>query len=150
MPSLPAKRKILLILAKKTLEKRKLHSSCSEFPMKTPFPMKTAASLRYPVNDCISAHTPQRWYGKKTRINSVSWKTSQSLTLEPLWPAFSRIQSKCGKIRTRVTPNTDNFYAVWGNRRLHPTDSKDFHKCGKKLLSSKYLVDCIVSCFLET
>ena len=23
-----------------------------------------------------------------------------------------RIQSKCGKIRTRITPNTDTFYAV--------------------------------------
>ena len=23
-----------------------------------------------------------------------------------------RIQSKCGKIRTRMTPNTDTFYAV--------------------------------------
>ena len=24
-----------------------------------------------------------------------------------------RIQSKCGKIRTRITPNTDTFYAVY-------------------------------------
>ena len=26
---------------------------------------------------------------------------------------ISRFQSKCGKIRTRITPNTDTFYAVW-------------------------------------
>ena len=25
---------------------------------------------------------------------------------------LSRIQSKCGKIRTRITPNTDAFYAL--------------------------------------
>ena len=35
---------------------------------------------------------------------------------EIFWPAFSRvtprIQSKCGKMRTRITPNTDIFYAV--------------------------------------
>ena len=24
-----------------------------------------------------------------------------------------RIQSKCGKMRTRITPNTDTFYVVW-------------------------------------
>ena len=26
---------------------------------------------------------------------------------------FLRIQSKCGKIRTRITPNTDTFYAMF-------------------------------------
>ena len=40
---------------------------------------------------------------------------------ELLWSTFSRIrteygeiriQSECGKIRTRITPNTNNFYAV--------------------------------------
>ena len=40
---------------------------------------------------------------------------------EFFWSAFSlirpengeiRIQSECGKMRTRITPNTDNFYAV--------------------------------------
>ena len=29
---------------------------------------------------------------------------------------FLRIQSKWGKLRTRKTPNTDNFHAVWMNR----------------------------------
>ena len=28
------------------------------------------------------------------------------------WFAFSRIQSECGKLRTRITPSTDTFYAV--------------------------------------
>ena len=27
---------------------------------------------------------------------------------------FLRIESKCGKTRTRITPNTDTFYAVDG------------------------------------
>ena len=29
-------------------------------------------------------------------------------------PRVSRIQSECGKIRTRITPNTDTLYAVIG------------------------------------
>ena len=40
--------------------------------------------------------------------------------LELLWSAFSRIrteygeiQSECGKMRTRVTPNTDTFHEVY-------------------------------------
>ena len=43
---------------------------------------------------------------------------------ELFWSAFSRnkteygqirsIQSKCGKMGTRITPNTDIFYAVYG------------------------------------
>ena len=28
------------------------------------------------------------------------------------WSVFSRIQSECGKMRTKITPNTDTFYAV--------------------------------------
>ena len=46
------------------------------------------------------------------------------------WSAFSRIrteyevslriQSKCGKMRTRITPNTDTFYAVLWSYLLRP------------------------------
>ena len=32
---------------------------------------------------------------------------------ELLWSVFSCLQSKCRKMRTRITPNTDTFYAVW-------------------------------------
>ena len=31
---------------------------------------------------------------------------------ELFWSVFSRIRTKYGKIRTRITPNTDTFYAV--------------------------------------
>ena len=31
---------------------------------------------------------------------------------ELVWSAFSRIQSECREMRTRITPNTDTFYAV--------------------------------------
>ena len=47
MPSLPAKMKILLLLAK-AIEKQKLNSSRSGL-----FHMKTRVSLKYLVNDCI-------------------------------------------------------------------------------------------------
>ena len=49
----------------------------------------------------------------------ISLKTMTTYTLrqkcpysELFWSAFSRIQSECGKIWTRVTPNTDTFYAL--------------------------------------
>ena len=48
--SLPAEMKILLMLAKKTLEKPKLNLSCSAL-----FHMKSRVSLKYLVNDCRSA-----------------------------------------------------------------------------------------------
>ena len=32
--------------------------------------------------------------------------------LELFWSVFSRSQIECGKIRTRITPNTDTFHAV--------------------------------------
>ena len=51
---------------------------------------------------------------KSVRIRSYSG---------PYFPAFGlntkrysvsvRIQSECGKIQTRITPNTDTFCAVW-------------------------------------
>ena len=31
---------------------------------------------------------------------------------ELFWSAFSRIRTEFGKIRTRITPNTDTFYSV--------------------------------------
>ena len=31
---------------------------------------------------------------------------------ELFWSAFSRIQSECGEMRTKITANTDTFHAV--------------------------------------
>ena len=55
MPSLPAKVKILLILAK-TLEKQKIKFSRSAL-----FYIKTKASLKYFVNDCCSRKKKSIW-----------------------------------------------------------------------------------------
>ena len=30
-----------------------------------------------------------------------------------IFPAFSRMRKNAGKMQTRITPNTDTFYAVW-------------------------------------
>ena len=47
----------------------------------------------------------------------------------PLYSVSLRIQSECGKMRTRITPNTDTFYAVTTfsisktkryNKKYHP------------------------------
>ena len=36
-------------------------------------------------------------------------------------PRFSRIRTECGKMRTRMTPNTDTFHAVKIYENLKPT-----------------------------
>ena len=42
------------------------------------------------------------------------------LCISPYWDFVSfRIQSECGKMRTRITPNTDTFHAVIANS-FHP------------------------------
>ena len=53
-------------------------------------------------------------------LNITAWKVSVfGVILVRIfsyshWIGVSlRIQSKCGKIRTRITPNTDTFYAVY-------------------------------------
>ena len=52
---------------------------------------------------CFDCH-----YVKSARIRSYSG---------PYFPAFGvsiRIQSECGKMRARITPNTDTFHTVSG------------------------------------
>ena len=59
----------------------------------------------------------------------------------PHFPAFGlnterysvslRIQSECGKMRTRLTPNTEFFYAVPENRISNLRIYKQKHKCYK-------------------
>ena len=60
-------------------------------------------------------------------INHAAWHCVKRVSIRsysgPNFPAFGlnterygvslRIQSECGKIRTRITPNTDTFYSVW-------------------------------------
>ena len=61
----------------------------------------------------LSRKTADKHSVKSVRIRSYS---------DPHFPAFGlnaerygvfvHIQSKCGKMHTRITPNTDTFYAV--------------------------------------
>ena len=48
---------------------------------------------------------------------------------EFFWSVFSRIQSKCGKMRTRETPNTNNFHAMkrFGEFRFSDISSDHLH-----------------------
>ena len=71
---------------------------------------------KYPYSELLWSVFSRIWteHGDILRI-------SQSYS-DPYFPAFGlnmerysvslRIQSKCGKIRTRISPNTDTFYAV--------------------------------------
>ena len=53
-------------------------------------------------------------------LSEFSSLREKCLYSELFWSAFSRvpfslslrIQSECGKMQTRITPNTDTFYAV--------------------------------------
>ena len=65
--------------------------------------------LQKPLSQMFDWH-----YVKSVRIRSYSG---------PYFPAFALnterygvslcIQSECGKMRTRITPNTDTFYTMW-------------------------------------
>ena len=52
--------------------------------------------------------------------------------LELFWSAFSRIRTEygeileCGKMRTRITPNTDTFHAVFGILSKHFCEVCDY------------------------
>ena len=50
---------------------------------------------------------------KCVRIRSYSGPYFPAFGLNTVrYPASLRIQSECEKIRTKITPNTDTFYAV--------------------------------------
>ena len=53
-------------------------------------------------------------YLKLSTINKLEIHKyiSNSELSGPHFPAFGLIQSECGRIRTRITPDMDNFYAV--------------------------------------
>ena len=53
--------------------------------------------------------------------------------LQTYWSVFSRIQSKCGKVQTRKTPNRDTFYAVFTTYNYHLTNIT-YNKFEKKPL----------------
>ena len=42
---------------------------------------------------------------------------------EFFWSVFSRIQSECGKVRTRITPNTDTFHAVTKENKVYQDEN---------------------------
>ena len=50
-----------------------------------------------------------------------------------------RIQSECGKIRTRKTPNTDTFYAVLNYRVNSPSSFKKYLEMGIMFFSHIFL-----------
>ena len=53
-------------------------------------------------------------YVKSVRIRSLSDLYFPAVVLNTdKYGVSLRIQSECGKIRTRKTPNTDTFHAVW-------------------------------------
>ena len=68
----------------------------------------------------------------------------------PYFPAFGlnterygvslRIQSKCGKIRTRITPNTDTFYAVYIYQLVESVESHGKYEGNTQLFNSSSVV----------
>ena len=59
-----------------------------------------------------------------------------------------RIQSKRGKMRTKITPNTDTAYAVEPSE--HPYNSRkllfeiSFHHIKKSITSKKFIADALL------
>ena len=59
-----------------------------------------------------NAESNKEWSGKK-QIQKLNWTLHEKFPYSELfWSVFSRIQSDCGKMRTRITPNMDTFYAM--------------------------------------
>ena len=85
----------------------------------------------------------------------------------PLFPAFGlntkryavslRIQSKCGKIWTRITPNMDTFYSVIqysksfsliSHHLLFPPSFQLWLAWSKRIISNKDFIFCFPTCLL--
>ena len=100
----------------------------------------------------VSQYKPSKEIHARHCIKSVLIRSFFS----PYFLAFGlysvriRIQSECGKIRTRKTPNTDSFYAVKSYKYKHSKHVSETHsersetsKMGffrKKLTAKNYLV----------
>ena len=56
-------------------------------------------------------------------ISSLDPKISMFLYAAWKMSLFGVVQSECGKMRTRTTPNTDTFYAVLGLKELASVDT---------------------------
>ena len=88
-------------------------------------------------------------YVKSVRIRSFSGPYFLALGLNTRRYGVSpRIQYECGKIRTRKTPNEDNFYAVVSNKKSGPFTLfcqafVFYHIFIAKELTSLLLVECI-------
>ena len=86
-------------------------------------------------------YLPESHCVKSVRIRSYSG---------PHFPAFglnSRIQSECGKIRNRITPNTDTFHAVstnicnFANDTTFNAREKDLNPLLNRLEHDSYLTN---------
>ena len=51
-------------------------------------------------------------------IASINWQSGKLLPLRKKCPYSELFWSECGKIRTRITPNTDTFYVVYLGWRI--------------------------------
>ena len=80
-----------------------------------------------------------RNYVESVRIRSYSGPHFPAFELNTERHSVSlRIQSECGKMRPRITPNTDTFYAV---RRLHSYKTLKYYiiNLNYKIVVSKFI-----------
>ena len=68
------------------------------------------------MNMCKFILNTRKFVTEKPRNNNSNYSQNTQRKKCPyselFWSAFSRIQSKCGKIRTGITSNTGTFCAV--------------------------------------
>ena len=63
------------------------------------------------------------------QTGNIAWKVSISgvilvcISLHSDWIVSLRIQSECGKMQTRITPNVDTFHVVYFFLKLHHNTS---------------------------
>ena len=78
-----------------------------------PHILTTLETENNPTDDLLLASTPEIEKLKSVHIRSYSGPYFPAFGLNTeIYGVFLHIQSECGKIRSRITANTDTFYAV--------------------------------------
>ena len=102
---------------------------------------------RFPVPYRFFSHFLDKWKGKSSSFSHSDYHCVKSVRIRsysgPYFPAFGlnterykvslRIQSECGKIRTRITRDTDTFHILYILALLQrlKTSSKPFYNFDK-------------------
>ena len=103
----------------------------------------SACSLQWRSKNC---QKEKLTLPKKCPYSELFWSTffphfpTFGLNTDRYSPYLVRIRANVGKMRTRITPNTDTFYAVWVLHSNHFFSSKSWSGTFRLLFESQQLL----------